>query len=265
MILAPMTNTNQIHKREHSSSAVRSVSRKDVTELNTVIPLSNSDVKLPPLSAINENKLPGEQTEKTSTTPRHPETNSIRLPRLSLSTKPQSLSQSQPISESDTAATTKTLPLTARFEKVQQQSNVGPSPPHKSLQRTATVSYPSSPKWKDLNNENIGPSYSSNPPANPPPAPPGPPSLTDSKEVKEAKEVKELKELKDVMLTPKGSKMSLNEVLQKLNDLEMRVIVKEKFAETEQTDLKKQMEDMKSSLDNLVSVINQISVKFVVT
>jgi Mg2+ and Co2+ transporter CorA len=160
--------------------------------------------------------------------------------------------------------------LTARFEKIQQQSNVGPSPPHKILQRTATVSCPiSSPKWNDLNNENIVPNYSSNPPSNPPPAPPGPPALSDSKEVnetKESKEVKELKELKDVMLTPKGSKMSLNEVLQKLNHLEMRVTVKEKFAETEQTDIKRQMEDMKLSLDNLVSVINHLSsVKFVAT
>jgi len=268
----PVTATTALHKREHSSSAVRSASRKDFTTESAQIPATNSDLKLPPLSAItenNNNKHGPETSEKstgTSTTPRH-EVNSIRLPRLSLSTKP-----TQNLEESNTAKP----PLTARFEKIQQQSSIGPSPSHKALQRTVTVSCTaSSPKWNDSNNENITPSlYSSNPPSNPPPAPP----LGESKEVKEVKEIKEInfkeikdfnqikelkEELKEVMLTPKGSKMSLNEVVQKLSDLEKRVVVKEKFAETEQTDLKRQMEDMKSSLDNLVSVINHFSVKFV--
>jgi len=251
--LSGITATNAIHKREHSSSAVRSVSRKDVTDATFLppIPASTSDVKLPPLSAITENIKGGETEKPASTTPRHPETNSLRLPRLSLSTKPTN--------SDDSNINNKSLPLTARFEKVLQQSTIGPSPTHKVLQRTATVSCPtSSPKWNDVNNENAVPNYSSHPPSNPPPAPPGLNLLPTL-------DAKEVKELKDVLLTPKGTKMSLNEVVQKLNDLEMRVTVKEKFAVTEQTDLKRQMEDMKSSLDTLVSVINHLSVKFVPT
>jgi len=262
----PLTGPGQIHKREHSASAVRSASRKEVnTESISTITSTNSEVKLPPLSAINENKHQVDPEKPiTSTTPRNPETSSIRLPRLSLSTKAQNHDADTSFSFPNVISS-KTLPLTARFDKVHHQSTIGPSPPHKALQRTATVSCPtSSPKWNDINNENIIPNYSSNPPSNPPPAPPG---LSDSKEAKEMKESKEkeLKELKDVDQTPTGSKMSLNEVLQKLNHLEMRVNVKEKFVDTEQTDLKRQMEDMKSSLDNLVSVINHMSTKFVVT
>jgi len=258
----PITATSAIHKREHSSSAVRSASRKDFTTETSQIPATNSDLKLPGLSAITENNNKhhsvAETSEKSvgtsSTTPRHTENNSIRLPRLSLSTKP-----TQNLEENNTA---KPAPLTARFEKIHHQSStIGPSPSHKALQRTVTVTCTASPKWHDSNNENITPSlYSSNPPSNPPPAPP---PFGESKELKEVKELKE--ELKEVMLTPKGSKMSLNEVVQKLSDLEKRVVVKEKFAETEQTDLKRQIEDMKSSLDNLVSVINHISLKLVPT
>jgi len=47
--------------------------------------------------------------------------------------------------------------------------------------------------------------------------------------------------------------------------LKKRVVVKEKCIETEQGELKKQVDEMKNSLDNLVLAINYLTQKVVPT
>jgi hypothetical protein len=233
------------HRREHSSSTSnnsRTLSRKDMENIISLssrdsingiphsagtLPLSSSDVKLPPLSSVHEVKhSESEKPEKITATPRSENNSSIRLPRLSLSSKP-------PIDEQ---LPNKVIPLTARFEKVQLQTTFAPSP-HKLLQRTATVS--TSPKWVEANNENA------------PPALENPHNSQGSITMNPN--------------TPKAgsNRMSLHEVVQKFHDFEKRVVVKEKSIETEQHELKRQVDDMKNSLDNLVLAINILTQKVV--
>jgi len=217
------------HRREHSSSTTthRSLTRKDVESAITSsnsFPQSFSDMKLPPLSSLQESK----HHEGEKTTPRT-ESSTLRLPRLSLSTKP--------IDENSK------ILLSSRFEKIQHQTTFGPSPPHKGIQRTATISSNNSPKWTDGNI-------------------PGPqnPSHRESLLLHADKENMNI----NVVYPPKAaSKMSLNEVVQKFHDFEKRIVVKEKVMECEQSELKKQMDDMKGSLDNLVSAFNHLSQKII--
>jgi len=201
------------------------------TTSGSTLPLSSSDVKLPPLSAVHEVKhAESEKPEKTAATPRS-DNNSIRLPRLSLSSKPPFDEQQLP---------NKIIPLTARFEKLQHQTTFAPSPPHKGLQRTSTVAS-TSPKWVEANNENA------------PPPPENPNNTQVCVSVNSN--------------TPRAgsNRMSLNEVVQKFHDFEKRVVVKEKSIETEQGELKKQVDEMKNSLDNLVMAINYLTQKVVPT
>jgi len=235
------------HKREHSASTSnnsRTLSRKDMDNIISLtsrdsingiphsagsLPLSSSDVKLPPLSSVHEVKhAESEKPEKITATPRSENNSSIRLPRLSLSSKP-------PIDE---VIPNKVIPLTARFEKLQHQTTFAPSPPHKLLQRTATVS--TSPKWVESNNENVPPPVEN-------------PHNSQGSTMNPN--------------TPKAgsNRMSLHEVVQKFHDFEKRVVVKEKCIETEQTELKRQVDDMKNSLDNLVLAINILTAKVVPT
>jgi hypothetical protein len=260
----PIPATGSIpHRREHSSSTSnsRTLSRKDMeniismssrdsiigiphTSSGSTLPQSSSDVKLPPLSSVHEAKhAESEKPEKTAATPRA-EVSSIRLPRLSLSSKPPIDEQQQPqlplqqqLQQLQQQFPNKVIPLAARFEKVQLQTTFAPSPPHKGLQRTATV-VSTSPKWVEGTNENVPPPPSENPVSN---------SMNP--------------------ITPRAgsNRMSLNEVVQKFHDFEKRVVVKEKCIETEQGELKKQVDEMKNSLDNLVLAINYLTQKVVPT
>jgi len=261
----PIPSTGSIpHRREHSSSTSnsRTLSRKDMENIISMssrdsingiphtssgtLPQSSSDVKLPPLSSVHETKHPeSEKPEKTAATPRA-EFSSIRLPRLSLSSKPPIVDEQQPqlpLQQQLQQFPNKVIPLAARFEKVQLQTTFAPSPPHKVLQRTATV-VSTSPKWVEGNNENAPPPPSSENPAN---VPGSTVSMNSN--------------------TPRAgsNRMSLNEVVQKFHDFEKRVVVKEKSIETEQGELKKQVDDMKNSLDNLVLAINYLTQKVVPT
>jgi len=252
----PITGTIP-HRREHSSSSStnsRTVSRKDMDNIINSrdsiigIPQSSSDVKLPPLSSVHEVKHgESEKSEKPTATARS-DNNSIRLPRLSLSSK-------TPIEE----ITNKVLPLTARFEKLQHQTSFAPSP-HKGLQRTATVS--TSPKWVEGNNENAPP-----PPENPHNSQG---SITNSQGSITHSQGSMIHSQSSSSVNPNtpkagSNRMSLHEVVQKFHDFERRVVVKEKCIESEQGELKKQVDEMKNSLDNLVLAINYLTQKVVPT
>jgi tetrahydromethanopterin S-methyltransferase subunit B len=225
------------HKREHSASTTghRSLTRKDMENMiisGNSVPQTLSDIKLPPLSSLHESKHDGEPSTKT-TTPRA-ESSTLRLPRLSLSIKA--------IDENSSKA----IPLSSRFEKIHNQTTFGPSPPHKGLQRTATISG-NSPKWTDgAIPTHVDPHHN-----------PQRDTLQPCSE----------KDKENMVVNPlpkaPGNKMSLTEVVQKFHDFEKRIVVKEKSMETETTELKKQMDDMKGSLDTLVSAFNHLSQKII--
>lgn len=221
----PAASSSTLPRREHSSSVNhRSLTRKDVESIFTPpgLPQAGSEIKLPPLNSLHEGTDKTDKTdktEKTSNTPRN-DYGALRLPRLSLS------------KQSDDPV--KLVPLSARFgDRAQQQHQAifGPSPQHKPLNRTTTISS-NSPKWNDGTTEHHS---------------------TDRND----------KENANPILPPKvgTSKMTITEVLSKFHDFEKRVAVKQKVQENELGEMKKEMDDMKTHIDTLATAVNTISQK----
>jgi hypothetical protein len=66
---------------------------------------------------------------------------------------------------------------------------------------------------------------------------------------------------KEEAITPRNGKSSILEVLQKMNDLQNHVSGKERSMETEQLEMRRQVEEMRVSLDALVSAVTNLSEK----
>jgi len=268
------------HKREHSASTSRkSLVRKDTVSENTiqldkklsvlefalptVIPSpavttvpSSSDVKLPPLQSINEatSKQKEESDQKSSGyTPRNSqgETSNNARSRRSVRVHEEIPGVSKP----------QTAPLSTRTVVPQANAPV-PSPGKPSLFRSTTIgSAISSALGRNgslgvatnskgvgagavagvsalsENNENIPPAV------NTPVAEP----LTE----------------KEGTSTSPRHKVTLPDVFQKVNELERKFSGKERALELEHATMKKQVEEMKVSLDTLVMAITQLTEKII--
>jgi hypothetical protein len=66
---------------------------------------------------------------------------------------------------------------------------------------------------------------------------------------------------KEEAITPRNGKSTILEVLQKMNDLQNHVSGKERTMETEQVEIRKQVEEMRLSLDTLVAAVTNLSEK----
>jgi hypothetical protein len=263
-------NREITHKREHSASTSRkSLIRKDTENMQldkklsvlefapptvipspavATVPSSNSDTKLPPLQSINEgiSKTQKDESDPKSSgyTPRNSqgETNNARSRR--------SVRVHEEIPGVSSKQSQQPMPLSTRTASVPQTNGANPSPGKPSLFRSTTIGSAISSALRNAsstnqkgsllvleNNENI-------PPTNNP--------------------VGDLSLEKDApTISPRHNKVTLPDVFQKVNELERKFSGKERAFELEQASLKKQVEEMKVSLDTLVMAITVLTEKII--
>jgi hypothetical protein len=263
-------NRETTHKREHSASTSRkSLIRKDTENMQldkklsvlefapptvipspavATVPSSNSDTKLPPLQSINEgiSKTQKDESDPKSSgyTPRNSqgETNNARSRR--------SVRVHEEIPGVSSKQSQQPMPLSTRTASVPQTNGANPSPGKPSLFRSTTIGSAISSALRNAsstnqkgsllvleNNENI-------PPTNNP--------------------VGDLSLEKDApTISPRHNKVTLPDVFQKVNELERKFSGKERAFELEQAGLKKQVEEMKVSLDTLVMAITVLTEKII--
>jgi len=246
-----------LHKREHSASSRKSLIRKDTDNIQldkklslevasstpvaaTPISSSNSEVKLPPLQSINEGISTKPPKEETDQTPRNSQGETPNNTRARRSVRVHEEIPGVPKQPQQPA------PLTARAA-LPQTNTVVPSPGKPSLFRSTTIGsaissalgrsnslVASNPKFLE-NNENV---------------PPLPNNIPEPPPEKESTSPRH-----------NNNKITLPDVFQKVNELERKFSGKERALELEQAGLKKQVEEMRVSLDTLVLVITTLTEK----